>query len=85
MLVLMMPVSVDMFVSVGAGLVPVLVSVMAVGASLVAMLVLMLVLAVAAHPCLTSFFLYVHLIINISPLPVNESSAQTRNQPGPSP
>jgi len=59
MLVLMVPVSMDVFVSVRASLVPVLVSVMAVGTSLVAMLVPMLVLAVAAHLGLTSFFLLI--------------------------
>ncbi len=62
MLVLMVTFSMDVFVSVRAGLVPVLVSFMAVGTSLVAMLVLMLVLVVAAHPGFTSFFLLIYLI-----------------------
>jgi len=59
MFVLMVPFSMDVFVSVRVGLVPVFVSVMAVGTSLVAMLVLMLVLAVAAHLGFTSFFLLI--------------------------
>jgi hypothetical protein len=59
MFVLMMPVSMDVFVGVRPGLVLVLMSVMAVGTSLVAMLVLMLVLVVAAHLVLTSFFLLI--------------------------
>ena len=57
MLVLMVPISMDVFVSMRAGLVLVLMPLMAVGTSLVAMLVLMLVLVVAAHLVLTSFFL----------------------------
>jgi hypothetical protein len=57
MLVLMVPVSMDVFVGVRPGLVLVVVPVMAVGTSLVAMLVLMIVLVVAAHLGFTSFFL----------------------------
>jgi hypothetical protein len=59
MLVLMVPVSMDVFVAVRPGLMLVLMPVMAVGTSLVAMLVLMLVLVVAAHLVLTSFFLLI--------------------------
>ncbi|MGO8763352.1 MAG: hypothetical protein ACLP2P_09560 [Desulfobaccales bacterium] len=55
MLVLMVPLSMDVFVSVRFGLVPVFVSIMAVGTSLVAMLVLMLVLVVAAHTVVPPF------------------------------
>ena len=58
MIVLMMLVSMAVFVSVRVGLVPVLLSVMAVGTSLVAMLVLMLVFVVATHRGLTSFLLH---------------------------
>jgi hypothetical protein len=57
MLVLMVTFSMDVFVSVRAGLVLMLVPLMAMGTSLVAMLVLMLVLVVAAHLEFTSFFL----------------------------
>ena len=56
-LVLMVPFSMDVFVGVRAGLMLVLMPVMAVGTSLVAMLMLMLVLVVAAHLGFTSFFL----------------------------
>jgi uncharacterized RDD family membrane protein YckC len=55
MVVLMVPVSMDVFVSVNPTLMLMLVSIMAVSTGLVAMLVLMLVLVVAAHACFTSF------------------------------
>jgi hypothetical protein len=48
-IVLMVPVFMGMLMAVDAGLVLVLVPVVAVGTALVAMLVLMLVLVVAAH------------------------------------
>jgi hypothetical protein len=57
MIVLMVPVSMAVFMNMGVSLMPVFMSVMAMGTSLVAMLVLMLVLALAAHLRLTSFFL----------------------------
>lgn len=56
-LVLMMPVSMDVFVSVRPGLVLVLVPVMAVGATFVAMLVLMFVFIMATHKRFTPFFI----------------------------
>jgi hypothetical protein len=56
MLVLMVPVSMDVFVAVDTGLVLVLMPVMAVGTRLVAMFVLMFVLVVAAHLEITSFW-----------------------------
>jgi hypothetical protein len=56
-LVLMMPVSMDVFVTVRPGLVLVLVPVMAVVASLVGVLVFMLVLVMATHLFPTSFFI----------------------------
>jgi len=59
MIVLMVPVSMDVFVGVRAGLMLVLVPVMAVGTTFVAMLVLMLVLVVATHRDLSSFFLHI--------------------------
>jgi hypothetical protein len=55
-LVLMVPVSMDVFVGVHPGLVLVLMPVMAVGGSFVAMLVLMLVLVVTAHLEFTPLF-----------------------------
>jgi hypothetical protein len=55
MLVLMMPVSMNVFVSVHHGLVAVLVPIMGVGTRLMAVLMLMLVLGVTAHLGLTSF------------------------------
>jgi hypothetical protein len=60
--VLMVPVCVGMLVVMGAGLMLVLVPVMAVGTTLVAMLVLMLVFVVATHRGFTSFFLHVFYI-----------------------
>jgi hypothetical protein len=54
-LVLMMPVSMYVFVDVRAGLVLVLMPVMAVGTTFVGMLVLMLVFVVAAHWEFNSF------------------------------
>ena len=59
MIVLMVPVSMDVFVGVRAGLMLVLVPVMAVGTTFVAMLVLMLVFVVATHLSLTSWFFLV--------------------------
>jgi hypothetical protein len=55
MLVLVMPVSVNVFVSVDHRLVAMLVAVVGVGAGLVAVLVLMLVLTVATHPASPPF------------------------------
>jgi hypothetical protein len=57
MLVLMMPVFVGMLVSVSAGLMLVLLPVMAVGATCVVMLVLIFVLVVATHLSFTSLVL----------------------------
>ncbi|MBM4300038.1 MAG: hypothetical protein FJ121_00675 [Deltaproteobacteria bacterium] len=56
--VLMVPVFVGVLVDVRAGLMLVVVPVMAVGKCFVAMLVLMLVFVVAAHLEFTSFSLY---------------------------
>jgi hypothetical protein len=53
--VLMVPVSMDVFVTVHRGLVAVLVPVVAMGAGLMAVFVLMLVLVVATHSGFTSF------------------------------
>ena len=55
-LMLMVPVCVGVLVVVSPGLMSVLVPVMAVGTIFVAMLVLMLVLVVATHLSLTSWF-----------------------------
>jgi len=77
MIVLMVPVSMDVFVGVRAGLMLVLVPVMAVGTTFVAMLVLMLVLVVAAHLSLASFLINYVIIINISPFVVNGFTAMT--------
>jgi hypothetical protein len=55
MLVLVMPVSMNVFVSVHRRLVAVFVPVMGVGARLVAVFVLMLVLAVTTHPASPPF------------------------------
>ena len=58
-IVLMVPVFVRMLVSVSPGLMLVLLPVMAMGTTFVAMLVLMLVLVVATHRDLSSFFLHI--------------------------
>jgi hypothetical protein len=58
-LMLMVPVCVGVLVVVIPGLMGVLVPVMAVGTTFVAMLVLMLVLVVATHLSLTSWFFLV--------------------------
>jgi hypothetical protein len=56
MLVLVVPVGVGMLMAVDAGLVFMLMPVVAVGTALVAMFVLMFVLVVAAHRSITSRF-----------------------------
>jgi hypothetical protein len=58
MLVLMMPVSMNVFVSVHHGLVAVLVPIMGVGTRLMTVFMFMLVLVVAAHLGLTSFCIF---------------------------
>ena len=60
--VLMVPVFVGVLVGMRPGPVGVLLPVMAVGTTFVAMLVLMLVLVVATHRDLSSFFLHIILI-----------------------
>ena len=72
-LVLMVPVGVGALVGVSAGLMGVLVPVMAVGTTFVAMLVVMLIFAVATHIGLTSFLILV-VIISLRAFAVNGSS-----------
>ena len=61
MLVLMVPVFVGMLMGVSAGLMLVLLPVMAVGTTFVAMLVLMLVFVIATHRGISSFSLHITL------------------------
>jgi hypothetical protein len=81
-LVLMVPVCVGMFVDVSAGLMLMLMPVMAVGTTFVAMLVLMLVFVVATHRGLSSFSFIslTYIFLSILPSAVNGSSAPTGNE-----
>jgi hypothetical protein len=74
MIVLVVPVFMNMLVAVGASLVRMFPPVMAVGTALVAMLMLMLILVVAAHRNIVSFFL-TSLKLSIDLLAVNGGSA----------
>jgi hypothetical protein len=75
MLVLMVPVFMGVLVDMRAGLMLVVVPVMAVGTALVAMLMLMLVLAVATHLGLTSLYLLIAQNISSNLLAVKGDAA----------